>query len=48
MTDFLDILGRLSGLAPEQWVGLIAVSALALAAFALFVVHSVIKGGRQP
>lgn len=47
MKDVLDFLSRLSGLAPEQWIGFIALCAIALAAFALYVVHSVIKGGKS-
>lgn len=44
MKDTLDFLSRFSGLPPEQWVGLIALAAIALAAGCLFVVHSVVKG----
>jgi hypothetical protein len=47
MKDVLDFLARLGGLAPDQWVGLIALCAIALAGFALYVVHSLAKGGKQ-
>lgn len=39
MKDFLDFLSHFGGLPPEQWMGLIALSAIGLAAFAIYVVH---------
>jgi hypothetical protein len=47
MKHVFEILTRLDGLAPNQWVGLIALCAIALAGFALYVVHSIVKGGKQ-
>lgn len=44
MKDVLDFLSHFSGLPPEQWVGLIALAAIALAAGCLYVVHNVVKG----
>ena len=44
MKDVLDFLAHFSGLPPEQWVGLIALASIGLAAGCLWVVHSVIKG----
>lgn len=47
MKDVLDFLRSLGGLPPDQWVGLIAICAIGLAAFALYVVHSIVKQGRE-
>lgn len=44
MKDVLDFLATFRGLPPEQWVGLIALAAIALAAACVWVVHSVVKG----
>lgn len=43
MKDILDFLTHFSGLPTEQWIGLIALSAIALAAGCLYVVHCVVK-----
>jgi len=44
MKDILDFLSHFSGLPSEQWIGLIALAAIALAAGCLYVVHNVVKG----
>lgn len=44
MKDVLDFLSHFSGLPSEQWVGLIALAAICLAAGCLYVVHSIVKG----
>ena len=43
MKDIFDFLGRLPGIPIEQLLGLIALVAMGLAIFALYVVHAVVK-----
>lgn len=39
MKDILDFLSHFRGMPLEQWMGLIALAAIGLSAFAIYVVH---------
>jgi hypothetical protein len=47
MKEILDFLRSLGGLPPDQLVGIIAICAIGLSAFAIYVVHSIAKQGKR-
>ncbi|TBB97190.1 hypothetical protein ELH39_08010 [Rhizobium ruizarguesonis] len=43
MSDFLEVINAVGSLTPERLTGLVALAAIGLSGFAIYVVHSVIK-----
>lgn len=47
MQAILDFLSSFTGLPSEQWVGLIAMAAIGLAFFCIWVIHNIVTHERR-